>query len=124
MRWCRKESPGCCCLLALAASGFAAAWNARAESAAGALAAGLAAMTISEQFTCFTLPTALAYYAAIAMLVSLSVPASLAGAADGSRWLRVAVAVPCAVLLVFFAVRLWIAERRSPRCAAIWTPAW
>lgn len=97
-------------LLALAASGFAAAWNARRNPLAGALAAGLAAMTISEQFTCFTLPTALAYYAAIAMLVSLSIPARLAARPTRSRWLPAAVAVPCAVILVFFAVRLWMAE--------------
>ena len=101
-------------LLALGASGFAAAImslrRVRRNPAVGALAAGLAAMTISEQFTCFTLPTALAYYVAIAMLVSLGVGAALPPWPVGRRWPRVAVAVPCAVILVFFGVRLWIAE--------------
>ncbi|MGA3044727.1 MAG: O-antigen ligase family protein [Bryobacteraceae bacterium] len=97
-------------LLALAASGFAAAFmsrrSPRPNPAAGALAAGLAAMTVSEQFACFTMPTALAYYVVIAMLVSLATPAL----PSGKRWPRVAVAVPCAAILVFFGVRLAIAE--------------
>ena len=101
-------------LLALAASGFAAAImslrRVRRNPAAGALAAGLAAMTISEQFGCFTLPTALAYYVAIAMLVSLSIGAALPRSPVGRRWPRVAVAVPCAVILAFFGVRLTMAE--------------
>ena len=101
-------------LLALAASGFAAAImslrRVRRNPAAGALAAGLAAMTISEQFGCFTLPTALAYYVAIAMLVSLSMGAALPRSPVGRRWPRVAVAVPCAVILAFFGVRLTMAE--------------
>jgi O-antigen ligase len=102
-------------LLALAASGFAAALAARRgvrpNPAAAALAAGLAAMTISEQFACFTLPTALGYYAAIAMLVSLD--AGAAAPPPGSvsrRWPRVAVAAACAAILLFFGVRLAIAE--------------
>jgi O-antigen ligase len=101
-------------LLSLAASGFAAAImhppGARRNPTAGALAAGLAAMTVSEQFTCFTMPTALAYYVAIAMLVSLSVPVALPPLPVGRRWLRVAIAAPCAALLLFFGVRLWIAD--------------
>ncbi|MGA3075019.1 MAG: O-antigen ligase family protein [Bryobacteraceae bacterium] len=101
-------------LLALAASGFAAAIISRRSvprnPAAGALAAGLAAMTISEQFTSFTLPTALAYYAAIAMLVSLSVPVALSPWPVGRRWPRVAVAMICASVWVVFGMRLWMAE--------------
>ena len=101
-------------LLALGATGFAAAIMSRRRAprnpAAGALAAGLAAMTISEQFTSFTLPTALAYYAAIAMLVSLSVPAALPPWPVGRRWPRVAVATICAGVWVVFGMRLWMAE--------------
>jgi tetratricopeptide (TPR) repeat protein len=101
-------------LLALAASGFAAAIASRGSErrsrAAGALAAGLAAMTISEQFTCFTLPTALAYYAAIAMLVSIGVRAPLPPQPAGRRWSRVVAAICCAGVLVVFGVRLWMAE--------------
>jgi O-antigen ligase len=97
-------------LLALAASGFAAAWSVRRKPAAGALAAGLAAMTIGEQFTCFTMPTALAYYVTIALLVSLSVRTVLSAGPARRRWLRVAAAMPCAAILVFFGMRLWLAE--------------
>jgi hypothetical protein len=99
-------------LLSLAVSGFAALIvpGTRLNPTAGALAAGLAAMTVSEQFTCFTMPTALAYYVAIAMLISLSVPAALPPLPAGRRWLGVAFAVPCAAILLFFGVRLWVAE--------------
>jgi len=97
-------------LLALAGSGFAAAWSKRRNSTAGALACGLAAMTISEQFTSFTLPTALAYYVAIAMLVSTGINAPLPRAPAVRRWPRATLAVPCAAILVFSAIRLTMAE--------------
>jgi tetratricopeptide (TPR) repeat protein len=100
-------------LLALAASGFAAAMASRRNArngAAGALAAGLAAMTISAQFTCFTVPTALAYYVTIAMLVSLSVPSVLTPSPAGRRWPWVAMAAIGAGVWVLFGVRLWMAE--------------
>ena len=101
-------------LLALAASGFAAAIvsrrSVRPNPSAGALAAGLAAMTIGEQFTSFTLPTALAYYAVIALLVSLGVPSALPPWPVGRRWPRVAVALICAGVWVISGIRLWIAE--------------
>jgi len=97
-------------LLAFAGSGFAAAWSVRRNPAAVALAAGLAAMTISEQFACFTLPTALAYYAAVAMLVSIGIGAPLPPRPPGRRWPLLAAVVPCAAILVFFGVRLWMAE--------------
>jgi O-antigen ligase len=101
-------------LLALVASGFAAAAmtrnNERRTRPAGALAAGLAGMIVSEQFTCFTLPTALAFYAAIALLVSMSVPSPLPPWPTGRRWPRLAAAICCAGVLVVFGVRLCVAE--------------
>jgi hypothetical protein len=100
-------------LLAFAASGFAAGikrHRGRRSRVAGALAAGLAGMTVSEQFACFTLPTALAYYVTIAMLVSLSVPVVQPPLAVGRRWPRAAVALPYAAILAIFGVRLWAAE--------------
>jgi tetratricopeptide (TPR) repeat protein len=100
-------------LLALAASGFAAAIVSRRRvphPAAGALAAGLAAMTVSEQFTCFTMPTALAYYVTVAILVSLSVIVIPPPVRVGGRWTRAAVAVSFAAILVFFGLRVWIAD--------------
>ncbi|MGC9946894.1 MAG: O-antigen ligase family protein [Bryobacteraceae bacterium] len=97
-------------LLALAASGFAAAWTLKGNAAAGALGAGLAAITVSEQFACFTLPTGLAYYVTIAMLVSLSIGTALPPWPPGRRWMRMAAALPCAAILILFGVRLWMAE--------------
>jgi len=101
-------------LLALGASGFAAAImserSGRRNPAAGALAAGLAAMTISEQFVSFTLPTALAYYVAVAMLVTLSVRTALPPWPAGRRWPRVAAALCCAAVLTVFGVRLTMTE--------------
>ncbi|MGD0363220.1 MAG: O-antigen ligase family protein [Bryobacteraceae bacterium] len=97
-------------LLALVSSGLAAAWSARRNRAAAAFAAGLAAMTLSEQFTCFTLPTALAYYAAIAMLVSLSVREPLAARPVGRRWPGIAAAACLASLWLVFGLRLALAE--------------
>jgi len=67
-------------------------------------------MSVSEQFTCFTLPTALAYYAAIAMLVSLSIGTALPPRPPSRRWPRVAAAVCCAGVLAVFGARLWMAE--------------
>lgn len=95
---------------ALCAIGFASAWKARANASAGALAAGLLGMTISEQFASFMLPTALAYYLAIAMLASLASTAAPRNRLARARWIRLAVAVPCAAVLTFFGVRLWMAE--------------
>jgi tetratricopeptide (TPR) repeat protein len=101
-------------LLALTASGFAAAMvsgpGARVNPAAGALAAGLAGMTVSEQFTCFTMPTALAYYACIAMLVSLSVRTPLPACPVGRRRPRVAASLCFAGVWAVFGVRLIVAE--------------
>jgi len=97
-------------LLAFCAIGLAAAWNARSKPAAGPLAAGLVAMAVTQQFTSFMLPTALAYYVVIALLVSLSGPVAPAPAWAGRRWLKLGAAVPCAAVLVFFGVRLWMSE--------------
>ena len=96
-------------LVALAASGFLAFRANRQNPMSAALAAGLAGMTVSEQFTCFTLPTALAYYVAIALPVSLSIPPNTQQQARPKQlWL--VLAVPYAAVLCIFAVRLWAAE--------------
>ena len=102
-----QGAPGLLLLLAVVAVGFAAAWKERGNPAAAALAAGLAGMSLSEQFTCFTLPTALAWFTTIAMLVALTVRET--PSQRSALWLRIA-AVPFAAALVFFGVRLLIAE--------------
>ena len=109
--------PGLLFFAAFSILGFAAAWAVRrnqppggARDTAGALAAALAATTIGGQFVCFTLPTALAYYVTIAMLVSLTCRVALKPRPVGRRWPAVAAAVSFAGLLAVFAVRLLVAE--------------
>jgi tetratricopeptide (TPR) repeat protein len=104
--------PGMLALAALSVVGFAAAWRVRGSEPAvtSALAGGLAAMTISEQFTSFMLPTALAYYLLAAMLVSLTCRVALKPRPSGRRWPAIAAAVALAGLLAAFAVRLIVAE--------------
>ena len=104
--------PGLLGLAALSAVGFAAAWRARESQpdVASALAGGLAGMTISEQFTSFMLPTALAYYLLAAMLVSLTCRAALKPRPAGRRWPAASATAALAGLLVVFAVRLIVAE--------------
>lgn len=101
---------GAALLLALCFVGFAAAWKMRREPLPGALAAGLLAMIVSGQFACFMLPTALAFYVDIALLVALTVRDPLPRALPARRWQRWAAAVPCAAVLAYFGVRLWSAE--------------
>ncbi|HTT66028.1 MAG TPA: O-antigen ligase family protein [Bryobacteraceae bacterium] len=107
--------PGPVLLLVFAGAGFAAACGVRRNPAAGALAAGLTGMTISEQFTCFTMPIALAYYVTIAMLVSLSIPGALPARPVRRRWPGVAAAVCCAGVWAVFGVRLAMAETALAR---------
>jgi len=104
-------------LAALAIVGFAAAWELRGKNPpgaerdiAGALAASLVAMTAGGQFVSFMLPTALAYYLTISMLVSLTCQVTPKPRPAGRRWLALAAAISFAGLLVVFAVRLLAAE--------------
>ena len=97
-------------LLALCGIGFAAAWRVRKNPAAGALSAALLAMTLSGQFACFMMPTALAYYVTVALLVSLTDSAAPEPVPARGRWMRLAVAAPCAIVLSVFAIRMWLAE--------------
>ncbi len=65
-------------LLATAGLGFGAAWRARAGEPrlSGALAATLAASLAGQQFSVFTIATALLFYATVAALVALATPSS------------------------------------------------
>jgi O-antigen ligase len=113
-----QGAPGPLLLGAFCAVGFAAAWTVhrdRSKSAerdvAGALAASLAAMTVSGQFASFMLPTALAYYVVGAMLAALTCRTALQPLPAARRWPAVAAVLPFAGLLAVFGVRLLMAER-------------
>jgi O-antigen ligase len=68
--------PGLVALVGLCALGFRAAWRARDHhpSVAPALAGALAAGVVAQQFTAFTIPTAVVFFAAIALAVGLDAP--------------------------------------------------
>ena len=97
--------PGFLLLGALSAAGVWAAW--RLARAYAGVAAALVAGIVCQQFTVFTLPTALIFYTALALAVGL-------GPAAAPRRPRNAVFTPCAVLaalaLVYLAARLTAAD--------------
>lgn len=99
--------PGLALLAAFCLLGFAAAWRVRRNPLAGALAASLAAMTISQQFGVFIIPTALAFYVTVAMLVALSSPATEPAA---RRRPSMAMALLAAAWFAFCGVRLLVAD--------------
>jgi O-antigen ligase len=115
--------PGLLISAGLWALGFLAAWQVRRtyppgtrREIAGALAAALLGMLTAGQFVSFTLPTALPFYLAIALLVALTAPARKGQAAEGAGLLwKMAVAIPFAAVLALFAARLlvsgWALER-------------
>jgi O-antigen ligase len=92
-------------LAAWCALGFGAAWKIRdvhprlAACLAGALAAGL----VSQQFTAFTIPTAVIFFATVALAAGL---AGFAGEASGVSVRRFPFALP----LLYFAARLAFAD--------------
>jgi len=89
--------PGLLLLIAWCAAGFAAAWRIRARHPAisAALAAALAAGIVSQQFTVFIIPTALIFFATVALAEGLR-----ADAAPPRRYF------PIALPLLYFAVRI------------------
>jgi O-antigen ligase len=79
--------PGLLILVAFCAAGLRATWLARANHPriAAALAAALAASIVAQQFTVFTIPTAVIFFATIAMALALPrAGAPLGQAAHGS----------------------------------------
>lgn len=88
-------------LAAWCALGFAAAWKIRGKhpGLAPCLAAALAAGTVSQQFTVFTVPTAVIFFATIGLAVGLA-----GGPAEPAR------RFPFALPLLYFAVRIGLAD--------------
>lgn len=64
--------PGLAILMGLTALGFYSLWKVRHRAEAAALGAALLALLISQEFTSFTLPTAMFFYATIALAVALT----------------------------------------------------
>jgi O-antigen ligase len=94
--------PGLLLLCGLCAAGFAAAWKRKAGWLAAALAAGVA----GQQFTAFTMPTAVLFLTIVALAVGL---AEAPGVPQPSP--AIAGVAPLLVLaLVYFALRLTMAD--------------
>jgi len=90
--------PGMACLLGFCALGLAAAWRAREHWILAALVAGI----VAQQFTAFTIPTALLFYVTVALVTPRRQPQTV-------RWRRVPLLVAAAVLL-FCTVRYAAAD--------------
>jgi tetratricopeptide (TPR) repeat protein len=93
--------PGMFLLVAWCALGFAAAWKIRGKhpQLAACLAAALAGGIVSQQFTVFTVPTAVIFFATIALAAGL-----VEGPAPPAR------RIPLALPLLYFAARLAFAD--------------
>jgi len=106
--------PGLLLLAGFCAAGFGGAWRLRRDQPglAAGLAGGLAAAIVSQQFTVFTIPTALIFYVTVAMATGAGQRAA-DGAAAESRWTwrAMAVAIPLALALIYLATRLVAADR-------------
>ncbi len=101
--WVSQGVPGLACLVALCAMGLLAAWRTPKPWLGAALAAGI----VAQQFTVFTIPTALVFYAVIALCVARA-------PANDTALARSPVRIPAAVLaaaMLFLAVRYASADR-------------
>ena len=95
--------PGISCLLGFCALGLAAAWRAQRSWILAALIAGIAV----QQFTTFTIPTALLFYVTIALVVPPSLP-------EPARWQRIPF-FAAAALMLFCAGRYAMADHALQR---------
>ena len=108
--------PGVLTLLLTAGLGFAAALQARASEPrlSGALAAGMAASLVSQQFSVFTLATALLFYTTVATMVGLTRSPWLAARGAAAVWRMIlwrAAQFAAAGLLAVFTFHLLEADR-------------
>jgi O-antigen ligase len=110
--------PSALILVAVAALGFYAAWKARDAILAGTLASALAALLVSQQFTAFTVPTALFFYLTIALLVAQA-HAPLRPPPSRPSVPKVAGAAVLAIVLAGFAVMLVYADASLARVARL-----
>jgi O-antigen ligase len=101
--------PGIAVLIGLTALGFYSAWKMRHRTEAAAIGAALLALLISQEFTSFTLPTAVFFYLTIALLVaSASEPVRLSTNKSGT--IQTVCFFGLAALFIAFAVALAVAD--------------
>ena len=104
--------PGLLILLAITAVPVASVVQVkRKERTAGYVTAAFVAALVSSQFFCWTVPTALYFYATAAILISLRVAGKPVPPRPGRWWLGLAVSLPAAAVPVVFAFQLGFADR-------------
>ena len=106
--------PGLVLLAGFCALGFRAAWRVRDRhpTVAPALAAALGAGIVSQQFTVFTIPTAVIFFATIALAVGLDAPSPAPVGRATVRPLRLRLpAIALAAALLYLAARFALADR-------------
>lgn len=100
-------------LFGFCVAGFRGAWHLRHQQRglAAGLAGGLAAAIVSQQFTVFTIPTALIFYATTALASSAGDETSQTNCHSPRNWKQAAVTIPLALALLYFAIRYTAADR-------------
>jgi O-antigen ligase len=97
--------PGLAILMALTGLALFSIWNVRQRTIGAILGAALAALLISQEFTSFTLPTALFFYVTIALLIALAFPPVRSNAPEIGVFSKI-VSAALAAVFVAFAVAL------------------
>ena len=104
--------PGLLVLLMITAVPIASAFQVKGnQPLAGYLTAGFLAPLAGNQFFCWTVPTALYFYAAAAILVALPLRANPASRQPRRCWLYLAVSLPLVAVFVIFAFQLGFADK-------------
>jgi O-antigen ligase len=94
--------PGFVILIALCAYGFRKAWQMKQAPLGAAFAAALASGIVSQQFTSFTMPTALMFYTTLALAAALDTPRA--------RQAKAPVLLVIGSTLLYLAVRFTLAD--------------
>jgi tetratricopeptide (TPR) repeat protein len=101
---------GLVALVLICGLGFYAAWQLRSSKPGGALACGFFASLVSQQFTVFTLPTALYFYLTLALVVcSTGIPACVA--VSRPAWAPRAMSLLFSIPALCLALSLWVSDR-------------
>ncbi len=104
--------PGLLVLLMITAVPIASAFQVKGKQRlAGYLTAGFLAPLAGNQFLCWTVPTALYFYAAAVILVALPLRANPASLQPRRRWLYLAASLPLVAVFVIFAFQLGFADK-------------
>jgi O-antigen ligase len=97
--------PGIAILMGLTALGFYSIWKGRHRTEAAAIGAALVALLISQEFTSFSLPTAVFFYVTVALAVALA-SAPVRPPADRGVTIRTVCLALLSVLFIALAVAL------------------